>query len=254
LICPPAHKSQELARDCAEAGLFARHGITIGKCLGCGVEGCVYASDPGKVVKITRSKAEVDLSLFLVGDGPSDYTKYLPKIYRVTRITHECAPRTPSNDPANRLAEVAKFLIVREDIPGNLQVDIPKLFDEALLLMQIRAVVIFKQFGTNPDFSRERIAAWDQARREVRGSISEIFGPQVIEFYGDELARVANIIEWGMKHGIEFEDIRIDNLGLRADGTLVMRDLGFSSSSSESREIPAISGLGIIHGRRKRRR
>lgn len=238
MACGVGHKSQQLVYQCEEVGVFKRARLKIGKCLGCGLEGCVYASTRGRVVKVTRSRAETLLALWLAKRAPRDYVKHLPRIYRVARVTNACIPTEPATDFANEARETAQFIIVREDIPGDLygedvdDEDAESMaydFNDAASSMQYVADGVFQKLGLSPANSRKRLAKW---RAGIRP-----YG-----FLGDA-ARLVKIFEWGIRNGVRLADAHSNNVGLRANGDLVLRDMGFAITRPVKAGVPTIQGL-----------
>lgn len=169
------------------------------KRIGDGDQGTVFAllRQPGRVLKISHVAADADLAQYL-WRYTSRGTKHLPVFYEAL------------------YDEGGWYLTVREDLAdvggwygevGTVTGMMENLLEDALDNKWARHGVIdglqktIKHYGRRIDADRPR--AWAIIRA------------------------MEALMLWGFDNGFRIADIHADNLGQRADGTVVLRDLGF---------------------------
>lgn len=168
--------------------------------------GAVCGLDDGRVAKVVHGFEAMVASLCIRiqdarGGDPTDRTPALPGM--------------PWIDFIERLPEDGRWLLVREEVP-----DVPP-FDENVL-------EAFELATSNVQF-----ALHNAVGEEMHGIIGEalsIWKPHSAVLGGNDMAKFAETFVWFTEEfGVALSDMITRNLGLCADGRLVLRDLGLGT-------------------------
>jgi hypothetical protein len=175
--------------------------VNIWEMLGCGQIGCVFASDPGTVVKFSTSSDEAALWLRverLQHETPLDGTPWVERVV-------ELKSRTPRGD-------YPVFAIVREDVPPlepqrpDLAEAIDELWDEWVYSIPH----YIRGRSVDPHREREMLRAFNKRLDNMRDElVDEVPDMEV------EIDRFVESVRAVLMDGADLYDVRSDNLGLR---------------------------------------
>lgn len=190
-------------------------GVRVGRFLGRGHHGCVWESGEGRVVKITLRSNEADVFRFLQ-EHPH---KHLP-------ISYGC-------HIVGRVSRHDAIAVVREDVP-DWPFTSPKKWDEGTTGLDAS---IYDKHSTK--------ASRQEAHRAAANVIHTGDVPA--------LNALTQLLEDTRNHTpIRVHDLHAANIGRRADGTLVIRDLSNSEVLEATRErVPSSLQTGPISAHSK---
>jgi len=164
------------------------HGYSLDRWLGQGSHGQVYQSDTGEVTKITRSPMEAVIAQSLIGESLSCF----PEIYKVEDITLLCDSEIPMF--AIKREHLHNFKLKEKRWPSALTGAISQMF---LLI------------------SRNDYEKVDKLKEHYPLDEEEI--EKLEEF-------AACVIATKQKYNLILNDLDTENLGMRDDGSIVIRD------------------------------
>jgi hypothetical protein len=198
-------------------------GVRIGELLGCGRGGgCVFASDPGLVVKFTESRRELAAWQALEREQRRQRLPGFPVVERIAELR-----------PSVRAAPF--YAIVREDVRPLLEFDSNLAYDLASLMDEY----IYQQ--------PEDTLARKDLDRETEEQVLDAFarrmkamGTEMAESYphmAPELRAFAESLSKLMFSGVRISDWHAGNLGMRGDREVVLYDFEAPERSVRSWEI-----------------
>lgn len=176
--------------------IFEDAGLKIDECVACGWQGCVFTLNKNRVAKVTPNESEAQFAAYLM--QRRNLPKSLPKIYGVWSLPADC--------------EYA-YVIVREDIP-----DMPKLGNRTAFNTVMKYMI-----GDAHDMVENEdtdLYAFEELIYNERDRLAEVDLPvfdQLVDLY-----------RWMIPKGIWIGDVHADNIGMRRDGSVAVRDFGFN--------------------------
>lgn len=180
------------------------------KKLGCGSFGCAYALDEQNVLKITVQEAEAAIAEQIL--NTSLHESFWPKIQKIQKFL------IPKHWQEAARKKTVSWFIWRESL-DNLTCDDIVWMEDSLTVLDMK---IDRLLST-----RNLLSIQDDADVIIDLALSIIeVDPGTSD---DELKfeQIAEILDTCIrKHRLWLADISYDNLGIRADGTIVVRDLG----------------------------
>lgn len=203
--------------------IVAALGVRIGELLGCGRGGgCVFASDPGRVVKFTESRRELAAWQALEREQRRQHLPGFPVVERIAELR-----------PSVRAAPL--YAIVREDVTpitetdADLAIDLGDLMDD-YIYQQPEDTLARKDLSRE---SEERLL--DAFKRRMKA-----MGTEMAESYphlAPQLRAFADSLSKLMFSGVRISDWHGGNLGMRGDGEVVLFDFEAPERTVRSWEI-----------------
>lgn len=252
-IFPTRKVTQEDAQDVVEAcasRLSDKWDIEIERPISCGRQGCVYENkSPRKgeeIVKLTVDAREAQVSDWISRLGEKR-PSILPKIKRVFDLTR-CSPFDLRRYSREHGHGSRWFAVTREDIPGD--------FSKEILGLP---GVLYKDL--TEDIQRDVSLEWSGFTEGVSNALADYLSDY--ESYAGAMDRIMSMFQyakeseilpslspdkkklrkaieevrdfglWALQEKAYFADMHELNWGLRKDGSLVLRDLGFGRTDDE---------------------
>jgi hypothetical protein len=231
-----------VAQDCMDALYRIAPGF-VPKRLGCGSSGCVFPAGAGRVAKVSWDADEAAASVEIMKLGARKPAQ-LPAIHGVYRIpaNHPCLAAMNANMDLSDTHGDDFYVTVREDLAHL------KVLDRDLVN---RIIFTLEEYGpkvpwwATPEYNRRvedyetnKALFWPDAfPRPGEGTSHKTYKRDLIRALKYATAQLQpgdrDVVEhyialrkWAARYGWIFGDVRIPNMGLRADGTVVLRDYG----------------------------
>ena len=191
-------------------------GVNFRQVLGCSTQGCAYTAGFGRIAKITQDWDEIRLAQWTkLYQAEGGAFKGLPEIYLV------------------KFLEPSLFLIIREDL-SDLHFDNQDWFDDNIA---DKVYEYYRAFVTEHNEGITYTKAFLRFKQNIKNLFNYVTqraeNADYDDVWADDIDKVYAIqecVEWLLDHNILICDVISDNWGLRADGTVVIRDLGCNTA------------------------